>query len=70
MKTEQDRLTDLEIRYTHQAETLHDLHEVVWAQERRIAALEGQVSKLLAYIRESAGAGSNEPLPHERPPHY
>jgi SlyX protein len=70
MKTEQERLTDLEIRYTHQTETIHDLHEVVWAQERRIAALEGQVSKLLAYLRETGNSGSNEPLPHERPPHY
>ena len=69
MKTDAERLADLEVRYTHQGDTLRDLHEVVWAQERRLAALEAQIVKLLAHMRD-LGDGPGGPLPHERPPHY
>jgi uncharacterized coiled-coil protein SlyX len=33
------RLTDLEIRYTHQEETLRQLSEVIYQQERVMEAL-------------------------------
>ena len=67
---ERKRLDELEIRYTHQSDTLHALHEVVWAQERRIQALEAELSKLSAHLRGAADEGSSEPIPTERPPHY
>jgi uncharacterized coiled-coil protein SlyX len=70
VKPDAERLDDLEIRYTHQADTLRDLHEVVWAQERRIAALEAQIVKLTHHLREAAESPAGEALPHERPPHY
>ena len=66
----EDRLDELEIRYTHQSDTLRALHEVVWAQERRIKALEAEVLKLTGHFRELADAPPGESIPNERPPHY
>ena len=70
MKSAAERLDDLEIRYTHQADTIRDLHEVVWSQERRIAQLETQLVKLLHQLTEQGAEGEGRALPHERPPHY
>ena len=67
---ERKRLDELEIRYTHQSDTLHALHEVVWAQERRIQALETELQKLSAHLRGDAEEGAGDPIPTERPPHY
>ncbi len=71
MKTEAERLDDLEIKYTHQADTVRDLHEVIWSQERRIAQLEAQIVKLMHHLREQGdGSPAGQALPHEKPPHY
>ena len=70
MKSAAERLDDLEVRYTHQADTIRDLHEVVWGQERRIAQLEAQIIKLLHQMTEQGPDGAGQALPHERPPHY
>lgn len=71
MKTDAERLNDLEIKYTHQADTVRDLHEVIWSQERRITQLEAQIVKLMQHLREQGTDGqAGEALPHEKPPHY
>jgi SlyX protein len=58
------RLVDLEVRYAHQERMLHDLSDVLFAQERTIerltVALEAMRDQQVAE-RESRD---------ERPPHY
>ncbi len=71
MKSDAERLDDLEVKYTYQTDTLRDLHEVIWSQERRIAQLEAQIVKLMHHLREQGTDGpAGEALPHEKPPHY
>jgi uncharacterized coiled-coil protein SlyX len=63
------RLTELEIRYTHQVELLRALDETVVAQHRRIELLEARL--VLLEKRLHAAVDELEPaLPHEKPPHY
>lgn len=61
------RLTDLEIRYTHEVEKTSALSEVIVAQGKQIDALEKRVVVLEAALR-SISAG--EAVPNEKPPHY
>jgi SlyX protein len=60
-----DRLTDLEIRYTHQARLLEELSDLVHAQSRTIDNLESRVRDLERRLR-----GVEDPIPDEPPPHY
>jgi len=39
------RLTDLEIRYTHQEETIRQLSDVVYQQERALEALSTRLAE-------------------------
>lgn len=57
-----DRLTDLEVRYVHQARLLEELSGVLFEQQRTIEALERRVREL--EDRQGDDAGS------EKPPHY
>lgn len=61
-----ERLTDLEIRYTHQAELVATLNDLVRAQQTTIDRLVKAVSQLQAQL----AARSEEEFPHEKPPHY
>lgn len=64
------RLTDLEIRLTHQEATLQTLNDVIADQQRLIDQLRGEVTALkrqLHDISPSPIAASWEETP---PPHY
>ncbi len=57
------RLTDLEIRITHQSELLEQLNDVIYAQQKQIDVL----AKKLASLEKQA----SDPTPaNEKPPHY
>ena len=57
------RVTDLEIRITHQSEMLEQLNDVIYAQQKQIDLL----VKKLASLEKQAG----NPAPaNEKPPHY
>lgn len=43
MDEQSARITELEIRYTHQARLLEELHEVLLAETRKVADLEREV---------------------------
>lgn len=59
------KITDLEVRYTHQQRLLDELSTVVYEQSRVIAKLESRVADLEKRIR-----GVEEPIGDEPPPHY
>ena len=62
------RLTELEIRYTHQEGLLAELSTVLFEQQRTIARLEARLRELEARVTESGD--SMEPVPNDPPPHY
>lgn len=65
MQDRDDRLVDLEIRYTHLQRQLDELNGVVFEQQKMIVALTAQVKEL------RAGLGDlGERQPNEKPPHY
>jgi SlyX protein len=59
------KITDLEVRYTHQQRLLDELSSVVYEQSRTIAKLEARVGDLEKRLR-----GVEEPIGNEPPPHY
>jgi SlyX protein len=63
--TEGERLTELEIRYTHQQELLEQLSDVIAQQGLEIASLRAALGALQ---RQADAAGLTPP--NEPPPHY
>lgn len=69
----QERLEDLEAKFSFQEDTLQQLNEIIVQQRRvtdeltqKVAWLEGQVAELLAE-KDSSRSLSTE---GEKPPHY
>jgi SlyX protein len=63
--TPEERLTELEIRYTHQQDMIEQLSDLVARQGRQLDALRAELDRL----RLQAEADGPSP-PNERPPHY
>ncbi|MGE3609577.1 MAG: SlyX family protein [Bacteriovoracaceae bacterium] len=64
------RIIELEIRFSHQDQFLKDLNEVVVAQQLQIEQLENAIIDLKRSINSEAGAKEVRNLSDERPPHY
>ena len=60
-----NRLIDLEIRYTHLERQLQELSEVVFAQQRVIDTLSKELIALRSRLLDPG-----ETPPAEKPPHY
>ena len=64
----EDRVTELEIRYTHQEDLVQQLSDELYKATSRIDALVEKVRALEATLQQVA---ESEPLPpSEKPPHY
>ena len=66
----EERITDLEIRLTHQDAAMEELTRVVLAQEKELQKLTKEVEQLKTVLKElsvSAVASESEETP---PPHY
>ena len=65
----ESRITELEIRLTHQEATLETLNKAVTNQETTIQNIVGQLDHIKSMLKELApgvpGAAANE-----KPPHY
>jgi SlyX protein len=64
----EERLVELELRYTHQAELVRQLSDVLYAQQRQIDKLEAELGRLKETL--AAEPWNEEAMPHEKPPHY
>lgn len=65
------RLTDLEIRFSHQDDFLHQLNEIVVTQQKTIERLEKEILDLKRSMNsESGGVSGTRSLADEKPPHY
>lgn len=64
------RITDLEIRLTHQDAAMEELTRVVLTQERELKRINNEIEQLKVMVKELAS--SNVALPSEEapPPHY
>ena len=68
MEDRDERLTELEIRFTEQQRLLQELSDVVYAQQRTIDLLEAQLEVFRKMLEAEPGlvdAGQQE-----KPPHY
>lgn len=63
----EQRLTELEIRFSHQDQFLHELNQVVVEQQIKIERLE---KELLDLKRNTNSNSENRNLSEEKPPHY
>jgi SlyX protein len=68
--TFEERIVELEIRYTHQSDTIEQLSAVVRLQERAIEALRAELKALRSRQDAAAEAALAAKPPHEPPPHY
>jgi SlyX protein len=61
----EERIVELELRYTEQQALLQELSEVVWAQQRAIDALKLELETLKHRVEGLPTIG-----PADKPPHY
>ena len=66
---QQDRLTDLEIRLTHQDDTIDQLNQVVADQQQRLTRLELALQRLAAEHQDLKD-GLSPDIVDQPPPHY
>ena len=60
-----ERLIELETRYTHLERQVAELSEVVFEQQKALELLRNQLLALSARLDQQEG-----PAPNDRPPHY
>jgi uncharacterized coiled-coil protein SlyX len=61
----ESRLVELEVRYTHLAQELAELNQVVFEQQKTISYLKNELAAVRGKI-ESLG----DPVTNDPPPHY
>lgn len=65
----EERLVELELKFTAQERLLQELSEVMWRQQRELDALKTQLDQL-AKRTEAQDPGLVDAAIVERPPHY
>lgn len=68
--SDKQRLTNLEIRYTHQENFLHELNEIVVNQQKTIQRLEKEIIDLKRSLHSEGGVSPTRTLRDDIPPHY
>jgi SlyX protein len=66
----EERITELELRFMQQENTLQELSDTVYRQELIIARLEKELLIISQQIRSVVASAAGEIDPDERPPHY
>jgi SlyX protein len=64
------RLTDLEIRTTHQEAALEEMNGVLLAQHTLIDRLRDDIKRLRRQLQDVSAGGGGEPGNEPPPPHY
>jgi uncharacterized coiled-coil protein SlyX len=66
-----ERVTELEMLFTHLQRSVQDLDKVILDQQKQLNALRGQLSRLLQQLEQFSDPGAEPRRPEEeRPPHY
>jgi SlyX protein len=66
----EDRITELEIRFAHQDHFIHQLNEIVVAQQKTIDRLEKEMLDLKRSMNSEANVNPTRSLKDDKPPHY
>ena len=66
----QARIDELEARLALQDQSILELSDEIYRQQRQIGQLESMVRDLAERLRTLASAGSESDPAHEVPPHY
>ncbi|AKZ61949.1 SlyX family protein [Herbaspirillum hiltneri N3] len=68
---DEERLVDIELKLTHQEDTVDALNKIVYEQQKKIDELEKLLTALARQVKDAANSVS-EPrnIENERPPHY
>ncbi len=66
----EERITNLEIRFSHQDFYLDQLNKIVTEQQNIIERLEKEILDLKRSINDSSGIDGGRNSLNERPPHY
>jgi len=66
----EERFIDLESRLAHQDQLLHELNDVVTAQQAKIMQLDELCRSLIDRVRSIGDGVSAGDAGDERPPHY
>ena len=66
----EDRLTDIEIKLSHQEDTVEKLNMVVCQQQKKIDHLEAICEALIRHVKELSDGSAEQRTTDEPPPHY
>jgi SlyX protein len=66
----EERIVNLEIKFSHQDHFLMQLNEVVMKQSKVIERLEKELIDLKSVMNASSQVDPNRTLADDRPPHY
>ena len=69
-KMTENRLTDIEIKLTHQEDAVEELNKVVCQQQKKIDHLEAICEALIRHVKELSDGAAEQRTTNEPPPHY
>jgi len=67
---DENRLVDIELKLTHQEDTVDALNQIVYEQQKKIDELEKLLTALVRQVKDSANSLSERGIENEKPPHY
>ncbi len=67
---QEERIINLEIKFSHQDQLLEDLNKIVTAQQLTIERLEKEILDLKRSINAENGIPGTRSLADDKPPHY
>jgi len=66
----EERITELELRFMHQEQTINELNETVCRQELAIARLERELGRMREQFQTMSPSINRTSDEEEPPPHY
>jgi SlyX protein len=67
---DEKRIIDLEIRFAHQDDFIHQLNQIVVEQQKTIERLEKDIIDLKRNMNSEVGVSPTRTLADDKPPHY
>jgi len=66
----EERIINLEIKFSHQENFLEELNKIVTAQQLTIERLEKEILDLKRNVNSEHGVSGTRSLSDDKPPHY